>query len=148
MLGWVQMKLLYAALLFVSAFCSAQCKSATATLNVKIEASESDKKLLIEKLKEHGCNHGLGIEPTDEGFDYCIAIAEVEKPRMTLTQAGIGSASQLIVSTTVYDANGTKLFDFGRGNRLTRRGFLNASAKEIVKRLRALQGKRNGATLP
>ena len=54
---------------------------------------------------------------------------------MTLTQAGIGSAKESIVLTTVFDRDGAVLFEFGRGNRLTRRGVLNASAKEIVKRL-------------
>ena len=130
------MKLACAILLLLLPWtCMAKCKTTVVVPKVKIEASESDRQRLVKKLKEHGCNDGLGFELTDEGFDYRIAIANILKPRMTLTQAGIGSAEDAVVLTTVFDDKGTVLFDFGRGNRLTRNGVLNASAKEIVKRL-------------
>ena len=122
-------------LLLVPWVCSAKCTTAATVLKVKIEASESDKQRLVRDLKERGCNRGLVIEPIDEGFDYRISLADVLKPRMTLTQAGAGSAQEAVLKTTVFDGKGTVLFEFDRGNRLTRKGVLNASAKEIVKRL-------------
>ena len=122
-------------LLLLPGICVATCKTAVASLKVKIEASETDKRRLVTSLKEHGCNHGLSFEPTDEGFDYRIAIADILKPKMTITQAGIGSAEEAFVLTTVFDDKGMALFTFGRRARLTRRGVLNASAKEIIKRL-------------
>ena len=79
-------------LLLLPGICVATCKTAVASLKVKIEASETDKRRLVTSLKEHGCNHRLSFEPTDEGFDYRIAIADILKPKMTITQAGIGSA--------------------------------------------------------
>jgi len=122
-------------LLLLPGICGAECKTAVAVLKVRIEASESDKQKLFKSLKEHGCNHGLGFESTDEKFDYRIAVADILKPKMTLTQAGIGSAEEAFVITTVFDDKGIVLFTFDRRARLTRRGLLNASAKEIVKRL-------------
>ena len=130
------MKVLCATLLvFLPTVCAAQCKTASATLKVKIGASESNKALLVKKLNEHGCNHGLQFEPVDDGFDYRILLLDVAKPRMTLTQAGIGSAYESVVLTTVFDDKGTKRFEFERGNRLTHASTVNASAKEIIKRL-------------
>lgn len=121
-------------LLLLPWFCSAKC-APTAAIKIKVEASDSDKQKLVTQLEQHGRNYCLGIEPTDAGFDYRIALADILKQRMTLTQAGIGSAEDAILLTTVFDDKGTVLFQFGRGNRLTRRGVLNASAKEIIKRL-------------
>jgi hypothetical protein len=43
---------------------------------------------------------GLKIEPIDAGFDYRISLADILKPKMTLTQAGTGSAEESIVLTT------------------------------------------------
>ena len=122
-------------LVLLPSVCVAQCKTATATLKVKIGASEVNKALLVKKLNQHGCNHGLQFELVDDGFDYRIFLLDVAKPRMTLTQAGIGSAYESVVLTTVFDDKGTKLFESERGNRLTHAGAVNASAKEIVKRL-------------
>ena len=123
-------------LLLVPCVCGAKCKTAATVLKVKVEASDSDRQKLVRDLKEHGCNRGLVIESADTGFDYRISLADtLGKPRMTLTQAGIGSAQgEMRLKTTVFDGKGTLLFEFDRGNRLTRKGFLNASAKEIVKR--------------
>jgi hypothetical protein len=121
--------------LVLPGICGAECKAPVAVLKVKIEASESDKQKLVKSLKEHGCNHGIGFEPTDERFDYRIAVADILKPKMTLTQAGIGSAEEAFVTMTVFDDKGMVLFTFDRRARVTRRGVLNASAKEIIKRL-------------
>ena len=124
-----------ALLLLLPRICDAECKTAVQVLKVKIEDSESDKQKLVKSLKEHGCNHGLSFEPTNEGFDYRIAIADILKPMMTLTQAGIGSAEDAFVLTNVFDDKGMVLFTFDRRARVTRRGVTNASAKKIIKRL-------------
>ena len=130
-------------LIILPCISSARCTTRVTALKIRIEASGSDKKKLLKDLKEHGCKRGLGIEPIEKEFDYRISLAEIQKPRMTLTQAGIGSAHESVLRTTVFDNKGVVIFEFDRGNRLTRRGALNASAKEIVKRLH--EGIRNSA---
>jgi hypothetical protein len=130
------MKLLGATLLLLlPAVCVAQCKTVTATLKVKIEASESDKKLLLKKLNDHGCSHALLFEMADEGVEYLISFSNVQKARSTLGLGGGGTAYSSVALTTVYNDKGTLLFQVERGNRLTHPGAVNASAKEVVKRL-------------
>ena len=131
------MKVLCATLLvLLPTVCVAQCKTATATLKVKIGASEANKGLLAKKLNEHGCNGGLLFELVDDGFDYRILLLDVAKPRKAFNvNTGFGTIYEPVVLTTVFDDKGTKLFEFEPRNRLTHAGVVNASAKEIVKRL-------------
>ena len=124
--------------LVLPAVCAAQCKSAVERVKVKFEASEeSDTHILAQQLNKHGCGHGLGFEPADQGFVYRILLVNTTKPRVTITMAGAGSTNEPIVIVTVYDDNGTELFDFARSRamRITYKGTVNASAKEIIKRL-------------
>jgi hypothetical protein len=124
--------------LLLPAVCAAQCKSAVETLKVKFEASEgADTHLLVQKLNEHGCGHGLAFEPVDHGFVFRILLVKTTKPRTTLSMAGGGTAHDPIVLITVYDDKGTELFNFERSRamRITYKGTVNASAKEIIKRL-------------
>jgi hypothetical protein len=124
--------------LLLPALCAAQCKSAVETVKVKFEASEeADTHLLVEKLNKQGCGHGLRFEPADQGFVYRILLVNTTKPRTTFSMAGAGTTDDPIVLITVYDDKGTELFDFARSRaiRITHKGTVNASAKEIIKRL-------------
>ena len=130
------MKVLRAALLLIlPTVCVAQCKNPTAALKVKISAPEPNKGLLVRKLNEHGCKHGLVFEPVEEGFNYRISLSDAKKARPTFTMAGAGSAHVPIVQTVVYDDKETLLFEVERGILLSHAGAVDASAKEIVKRL-------------
>ena len=120
------------------AVCVAQCKSAVETVKVKFEASEeADTHLLGEKLNEHGCAHGLAFEPAGQGFVYRILLVNTTEARPTFTMAGVGTAHDPVILITVYDDKGTELFNFTRSRamRVTHKGTVNASAKEIIKRL-------------
>ena len=131
------MKVLCATLLVIlPTVCVAQCKTATAALKVKIWAREpKTKDLLVKKLNEHGCKHGLVFEAVEEGFNYRISLTDISKARGTLSQAGVGTAYTEVVRTVVYDDKETLLFEVERGNWLTHANAVNASAKEIVRRL-------------
>jgi hypothetical protein len=120
--------------LFLPAVCLAQCKAPVTTLKVRIEASDSDKALLLEMLKRNGCDGKIGFEATDVGFHYRIVLANGEEGRPYVYYGGSGTTRVPVVLTTVYDG-WIVLFSFTRGNRITHRGEVNASAKEIVKRL-------------
>jgi hypothetical protein len=124
--------------LVLPAVCATQCESAVERVKAKIEASEeSDTYTLVQQLNKHGCGHGLGFEPADQGFVYRILLLNTTKPRATITMAGVGSTYEPIVVITVYDDKRTELFDFARSRamRITHKGTVNASAKEIIKRL-------------
>ena len=130
------MKVMCATLLVIlPTVCVTQCKTATATLKVKIVALEPNKSLLVKKLNEHGCKHYFAFEPVEEGFNYRIGLYDAQKERLTISQTGLGTAYTGIVRATIYDDKGTLLIEVERGNRLTHAGAVNASAKEIVKRL-------------
>ena len=131
------MKVLCATILVIlPTVCVAQCKTATAApLKVNIWAVDQNKRLLLKKLNEHGCKHGLVFVPVEVGFNYRISLSDAKKARPTFTQAGAGTAYTQIVRTEVYDDKETLLFEVQRGNWLTHASAVNASAKEIVKRL-------------
>jgi hypothetical protein len=101
------------------------------TLRVRIEATELDKKILLEKLNDNGKSRHLKFAPADSDFDYKIVFATYqEEPPSGGTRSG--------AEVTVYDKNGESLFTFKREQRLTDTGAANAAAKEIIKRLREL----------
>ena len=137
------MKLMYATLLLLApTVCAAQCKNAVTVLKVKIDASESDKPQLLRMLGKHGCDHRIGFETADEGFDYIIAIGRSLEATSYFNlgqREVIGTYYKSVVEITVFDGKGNRLFIFTRGNRLTRNGMINAEAKEITKRLSRLR---------
>jgi len=51
---------------------SAQNKPATPIFKVKIEATELDRQMLLEKLNAHGADHHLKFALADRDFDYRI----------------------------------------------------------------------------
>ena len=106
--------------------------TADTTLHVRIEATELDRKLLIEKLNDNGKSHHLKFAAADDGFDYRIVFETFQEE----TPTGNRRSGAHV---TVYDKQGNTLFAFTREQRLTDTGATNAVAKEIIKRLRELQ---------
>ena len=102
-------------------------------VRVRIDAKELDRGLLIQKLNEHGADHHLKFEVVNQNFEYRIAYGT--------GQAGspYGPVVATASVTRVFDAKGSELFSFNRDGRKTDVGAANATAKEIVKRLRRLR---------
>jgi len=119
-------KLMVTIVLF-SSLALAQAKPLT-EIKVKIEAPESDKILLLDKLNEHGEGHQMHFTSVQEGFDYRLVFGTMQP-----SSPWVGNTSAAGVS--VYDSKGTELFRFSRSNRWTDSGATNAAAKEIIKRL-------------
>jgi len=102
---------------------------------ITIEATELDKKILLEKLKVHGADHKLRFVLAEKDFDYRIVFSTGQRGYQT----GYGEMNSSGSSVQVYDSKGTELFAFNRAGRATDSGATNAAAKEIIKRLRKLQ---------
>ena len=131
------------ALLALAAFCSVVFAQSNAKpqapspepLKVTIEATELDRKMLLEKLNEHGADHKLKFVLSEKTFDYRIVFRTGQRGYQTLYSEVNSSGTDV----HVFDATGRELFAFNRAGRLTDSGATNASAKEIIKRLRKLQ---------
>jgi hypothetical protein len=105
-------------------------------IRVKIDSNkELDRALLIQKLKEHGADHHMKFELVNENFDYRIAYGTGEAAGFSPYGPVVATASV----TRVFDAKGAEVFNFNRDGRKTDAGAANATAKEIVKRLRQLR---------
>ena len=127
---------LVALLLILALPCAAaQTKPMPKTVKVKIEATELDKTLLLDKLNQHGADHGLKFELADQGYDNRIVFATGQAPFYTI----YGQVNSSGAHATVFDAQGHELFDFQRSGRGTDKGATNAVAKEIIKRLLQLK---------
>ena len=124
----------------VSSPACAQTNSKTQNPNpqpsrITIEATELDKKILLEKLNVHGADHKLRFVLAEKDFDYRIVFSTGQRGYQT----GYGEMNSSGSSVQVYDSKGTELFAFNRAGRATDSGATNAAAKEIIKRLRKLQ---------
>jgi|SRR5579859_761290 len=109
------------------------------TVKVKIEASEMDRRMLLEKLNQHGAERGMKFVLDDKEFSYRINFAiEQGKGWATGTGSG-GSYNTSEAKTTVYDDKDSELFSFSRAQRRTDSGATNAVAKEIIKRMLKLK---------
>jgi hypothetical protein len=104
-------------------------------VRVRIDAKELDRALLIQKLKEHGADHHMKFELVNENFEYRIAYGTGQAAGFAPYGPVVATASV----TRVFDAKGAELFAFNRDGRKTDAGAANATAKEIVKRLRELR---------
>jgi hypothetical protein len=102
---------------------------------ITIEATELDKKMLLEKLNAHGADHKLKFVLAEKDFDYRIVFSTGQRGYQT----GYGEMNSSGSGVQVYDSKGTELFAFNRAGRMTDSGATNAAAKEIIKRLRKLQ---------
>jgi hypothetical protein len=129
------------ALLVLAFPASAPAKAATEpqTVKVKIEASEMDRRMLLEKLNEHGAEHQMKFVLDDKDFSYRISFT-VEQGKGWNTGAGSGgSYNTSEAKATVYDSKDGELFSFKRAQRRTDSGATNAAAKEIIKRMLKLK---------
>ena len=127
--------------LFVLAFPVNGAKAAAEpqVVKVKIEASEMDRRLLLEKLNDHGAEHGMKFVLDAKEFSYRIQFA-VEQGKAWNTGVGSGgSYNTSEAKATVYDNKDEELFSFSRAQRRTDSGATNAVAKEIIKRMLKLK---------
>jgi hypothetical protein len=99
-----------------------------AEIKVKIEAPETDKLLLLNKLNEHGADHHMHFTSVQDGFDYRLVFG-TQQP--SAPWGGNTSAA----GVSAFDTEGKEIFRFSRSNRATDKGAANAVAKEIIKRL-------------
>lgn len=133
-LGWCW---LWLALIVMGGTCAAaaQNKPAPTTIKVKIEATERDGQMLLEKLNAAGADDNVKFELADQGFLYRIVFS---------TTPGTTSPTQRQVNASgatakVLDPQGVEIFDLTRQARFTGEGATNAAAKEMVKRLLKLK---------
>jgi hypothetical protein len=103
------------------------------TWRVRVDAKDLDRGLLISKLQEHGADNHIKVTIANENYDYRVAYGTGG-----FTPYGAAGASASV--TKVFDGKGTELFEFTRDGRKTDVGAANATAKEIIKRLKKLRG--------
>jgi len=128
----VKLRTLAILLLLAAAPSLAQVPPKEATLRVRVEATELDKNLLLEKLNDNGKDHHMAFEPTSGPWEYRIVFRTYQ---LIAPDGGRRSGARAIV----YAKNGKELFNFSRDMRVTDSGATNAVAKEIIKRLRELK---------
>jgi len=129
-------------LLLLLSLSSAQIVSPLSPLpavKIKIDSSELDKSLLLEKLNQHGADHGLKFVEANEGFDYRVTFDTFQHRNTAATLAGAGAVHFSGAEAKVYDPQDKLLFGFTRETRYTDTGAANAAAKEIIKRLLAIR---------
>jgi hypothetical protein len=123
------------AVLLVLACCFVHIAFAQQTIRIKIQAAPLDRHLLFDKLNDHGSSKHMAFVAVEEGFDYRVAYGTAGGPVMT----PYGPASAAASVTKVFDATGAELFEFSRNGRWTNDAAANATAKEIIKRIRKLR---------
>jgi hypothetical protein len=116
--------------------CFAPLAAGQLTLKVKIQADPTDRQLLFQKLDERGAPHNMKFILVEKGFDCRVAYGTAGGPAMTPYGPAAASASV----TKVFDPAGAELFNFARDGRWTLDAAANATAKEIIKRIRKLRG--------
>jgi hypothetical protein len=110
----------------------AQLAMGQQVVKVRIDAKELDRALLFQKLNEHGADHHMKFVLANQNYDYRIGYGT--------GQAGGPYGPVATASVTrVFDTKGAELFNFTRDGRKTDAGAANATAKEIIKRLRVLR---------
>ncbi|MFZ0519402.1 MAG: hypothetical protein WAL95_00160 [Candidatus Acidiferrales bacterium] len=124
------------ALMLIFSFCFAHLATGQTTIRIKIQASSLDRSLLFQKLNDHGADHHMHFVLVDRDFDYRVAYGTAGGAAMTPYGPAGGSASV----TKVFDPSGAEVFEFSRNGRATNDQAANATAKEIIKRIRRLRG--------
>jgi hypothetical protein len=118
-------------LLVLGAFCCAQSQTGSKAIRTRIEGTELDRRMLLQKLNAHGQDHHMRFEPAESEFDYRIAFSTGQGT----TQTTWGELNSSVASADVFDPNGTELFRFERKGRGSDESATNAVAKEIIKRI-------------
>jgi hypothetical protein len=124
--------------IFILTFASSpfvQSKSPSSDIKLKIEATELDSRMLLERLNANGAKHHLKFVLAEGDFDYRIAFGTEQKPVGT----AYGDINASAATTAVYDAQGKEMFQFKREGRWTDSGATNAISKEIIKRFLKLK---------
>ena len=133
---------LFPLLLVLGVSCYAQSQPTSKTIRTKIEATELDRRMLLEKLNAHGQDHHMRFELAESDYDYRIVFQTgQEKTQVTWLGSG-GSMNASAAGADVFDGKGTELFRFERKQRGTDAGATNAVAKEIIKRILKLNSLR------
>lgn len=125
-------------LLGLGVACCAQGQAGSKPIRTKIEGTELDRRMLLEKLNAHGQDHHMRFEMAESDFDYRIAFTTGQGT----TQTTWGELNSSIASADVFDPNGTELFRFERKGRGSDKGATNSVAKEIIKRILKLNSLR------
>src|SRR5262249_4010612 len=113
----------------------AQVSPTLKTAKLKIEATDLDRRMLLQKLSSHGADHGMKFEEVETGYDYRIVFSTGQGTTYSAIWGSGGSLNSSIATADVFDGKGTELFRFDRKQRGTDAGATNAVAKEIVKRI-------------
>jgi hypothetical protein len=124
------------ALLLIFSFYFAHFAMGQTEIRIKIQASQIDRSLLFQKLNDHGADHHMHFVMVERDFDYRVAYGTAGGAVMTPYGPTGGSASV----TKVFDPSGAEIFEFSRNGRATADQAANATAKEIIKRIRRLRG--------
>jgi hypothetical protein len=118
-------------LLALGVACYAQSQPTPKAIRTKIEATELDRRMLLEKLNTHGQGHHMRFELAESDFDYRIVFSTGQGT----TQTTWGELNSSMASADVFDPQGTELFRFDRKGRGRDEQAANAVAKEIIKRI-------------
>ena len=118
-------------LLALGVSCCAQGQPTSKAIRTKIEATELDRRMLLEKLNTHGQDHHMRFELAESDYDYRIAF----RTGQGTTETTWGELNSSVASADVFDSKGTELFRFERKGRGSDKGATNAVAKEIIKRI-------------
>ena len=108
-------------------------------VKVNVEASEFDRRMLLEKLNDRGANLGLKFVQDEKEFSYRIEFATEQGTGWTWARRNGAEYNTSEAKATVYDENDVELFSFTRALRQTDAGATNAVAKEIIKRMLKLK---------
>ena len=104
----------------------AQSKSAASDRKMKIEATELDRKTLLERLNANGASHHFKFAMAEQDFDYRIDFG-------TATPWAVyGDVNASMGFTAVYDAQGKEALEFKREGRWTDSGATNAISKDLL----------------
>jgi hypothetical protein len=103
-----------------------QGKSPATTIKIKIEAQETSKRLLLQKLRAEGKDLGLVWQESEAGFDYGILLDIRDETNMRV--------SWCTARATVDAADGKQLFQFTEGG-WSCLPATNSVAKGIIERL-------------
>jgi hypothetical protein len=115
---------------------NAQSDSPKATYPVKIEATELDAIVLLQKLNENGKYDGISFARVESGYTYLIKFETFQGTQSSFFRGSGGEYNSSGAGAKVYDPKGLELFEFVRANRGTDKAATNSVAKEIIKRIK------------
>jgi hypothetical protein len=125
-------------LLALGSSCYAQSQPVSKPIRTKIEGTELDRRMLLEKLNSHGEDHHMRFESAESDFDYRIIFSTSQGT----TGTNWGEMNSSLASADVFDQKGLELFKFDRKGRGSDEVATNAVAKEIIKRILKLNSLR------